>query len=232
MKKILVLFVLLSSFHFFAQEKIYYTEDFRELPNKNGATYYSTYEKIKDGIQRKTYFLDGLIRNSDQFSNLKRKIRNGTSETWYNSGSKKTVALYIKDKLEGIQTGYYENGSVKRIENFENNKFIDGKCFDENGTEITFFEYYVKPKFPGGINEFYKYVAKNFKSPNSAKGKIKIAFVVETDGSLKDFKITEGLNYDMNVEALRILFNSPLWIPGKLDGEDAPVTFSLPITIR
>jgi hypothetical protein len=46
----------------------------------------------------------------------------------------------------------------------------------------------------------------------------KVDFVVEIDGTLKDFKIIEGLS-DMNVEALRVLF-SPLWIPGKVDGKD------------
>jgi antitoxin component YwqK of YwqJK toxin-antitoxin module len=130
MKKLLVLFLFLSSFHFYAQEKTYYTEDFTELPNIDGATYYSTYEKTKEGTQRKTYYIDGTIKNSDQFSNLKRKVRNGSAESWYKSGGKKTVALYIKGKQEGIQTRYYENGQVKRTENFKNNKFIVGKCFD------------------------------------------------------------------------------------------------------
>jgi hypothetical protein len=232
MKKLLILFVLLISVTFYSQKKIYYTEDFKKLPTPQGATYYSTYEDSENGTHRKTYYLDGSIKNSDQFSNLKRKIRGGYAKTWYKSGGKKTVAFYVKDKLEGIQTGFYENGQVKRSETFENNEFIDGKCFDENGTEIAFFPYYVKPEFPGGIKEFYKYVGKNFKSPNSAKGQIKVAFVVQIDGTLKDFKIIKGLNSDMNVEALRVLFNSPLWIPGKVDGKAARVKFSIPLTVN
>lgn len=232
MKKLLFFFVLLSSVTFYSQKKVYYTEEFKELPTPQGATYYSTYEESENGTHRKTYYLDGSIKNSDQFSNLKRKIRDGYAKTWYKSGGKKTVAFYVKDKLEGIQTGFYENGQVKRSETFENNKFIGGKCFDENGTEIAFFPYRINPVFPGGMTAFYKYVGENFKAPNSAKGRIKVNFVVEIDGALRDFKVTEGLNYAMNVEALRVLFNSPPWIPGKIDGEDAPVTFSLPITIR
>ncbi len=232
MKKILVLFVLLHSFHLFAQEKIYYTEDFKELPNIDGATYYSTYENSKEGTLRLTYYLDGTIRNSHQFSNFRKRILNGTSSNWDKNGNKESVLLYVKGKKEGIQTLYYENAQVKRIEDYHNDDFIDGSCFDENGTEIAFFPYYVKPEFPGGIKEFYKYVAKNFKSPNSAKGRIKVDFVVEIDGTVKDFKIAEGLNYDMNVEALRVLFNSPQWIPGKVDGKDARVKYSIPITIK
>jgi hypothetical protein len=90
------------------------------------------------------------------------------------------------------------------------------------------FSYYIKPEFPG--IKFYKYVGENFKSPNSAKGQIKVAFVVQIDGTLKDFKI-KGLNYDMNVEALRVLFNSPCG-SGKVDGKAARVKFSIPLTIN
>jgi hypothetical protein len=36
----------------------------------------------------------------------------------------------------------------------------------------------------------------------------------------------------MNVEALRVLFNSPLWIPGQIDGKDSRVEYSIPLTIK
>lgn len=232
MKKLLLLFVLFCSVQFFAQEKVYFTEDFKELPSADNAIYYTIYEDSQEGTLRTTYYLDNTLFSKDHFSNYKKRILNGTSEKWYKNGAKEMLAIYIKGKQEGIQTRYFENGQVKRTENYNNGEFVGGKCFDENGTEIAFFPYYVKPEFPGGINEFYKYVGKNFKSPNSAKGKIKVGFVVEIDGSLKDFIILEGLNYHMNVEALRVLFNSPLWIPGKVDGRDARVKFSIPITIR
>jgi hypothetical protein len=39
------------------------------------------------------------------------------------------------------------------------------------------------------------------------KDKEKVDFVVEIDGTLKDFKIIEGLNYE-EFETLRVLFNS------------------------
>jgi antitoxin component YwqK of YwqJK toxin-antitoxin module len=45
----------------------------------------------------------------------------------------------LERQTEGIQTTYYENSQVKRLENYKNGEFIDGKCFDETGTEIVFF---------------------------------------------------------------------------------------------
>jgi hypothetical protein len=55
------------------------------------------------------------------------------------------------------------------------------------------------------------------------KGRIKINFVVEIDGTLRDFEVIEVLNYAMNIQALRVLFNSQSWIPGKIDGKEAPI---------
>ncbi|WP_367753986.1 energy transducer TonB [Flavobacterium sp. WC2430] len=232
MKKNIILFVLFMSLASYGQKKVYYTEDFKEQASAKDATYYSTFQESKDGTQRTTYYLDATIRNSDQFSNLRKHILNGESVNWYKNGNKESILLYTKGKQEGIQTRYYENGQIKRTENYKNDEFIDGKCFDQNGLEIAFFPYYVKPEFPGGMQEFYRYIGKNFKSKNNAKGLIKVDFVVEIDGSLRDFKIKEGLNYDMNLEALRVLFNSPLWIPGKVEGKDSRVKYSIPITIK
>jgi antitoxin component YwqK of YwqJK toxin-antitoxin module len=232
MKKLLLLFVLLSSVTFYAQKKVYFTEDFKELPSADNAIYYTIYEDSPEGTLRTTYYLDNSLFSKDHYSNYKKRILNGTSERWYKNGAKEMLTIYVKGKQEGIQTRYFENGQIKRTENFKNGEFVDGKCFDENGSEIEFFPYYVKPEFPGGMKDFYKYIVKNFKSPNSARGKIKVEFVVELDGDLTDFKIIEGINYDMNVEAVRVLFDSPEWIPGKIDGKDARVKFSLPITIQ
>ena len=52
MKTFFTSLILLISFHVFAQKKIYFTEDFKELPNAEKAKYYSIYEKKdKETIQ-------------------------------------------------------------------------------------------------------------------------------------------------------------------------------------
>jgi len=76
----------------------------------------------------------------------------------------RNLFIVFKRKQDRIQTRYYENGQIKRTENYKNDEFIDEKCFDQYGLEIAFFPYYVKPEFPGGIQEFYRYIGKSFKS--------------------------------------------------------------------
>lgn len=232
MKKLIVVITLLLNTSFYGQEKTYYTEDFKELPSADNAIYYSTHEDFNGGTQRKTYYIDGTIKNSAQFSNIKKGTREGISETWFKNGVKESVTLYKKNKLEGTQTRYYESGKVKRTEKYENDSFINGTCYDENGNEIDFFPYFVRPEFPGGLSQFYKHVARSFKVPNNTKGTIKVKFVVQVDGTVSDFEILKGLNQEMNAEALRVLLQSPAWIPGKVDGKVARISHSIPITIR
>lgn len=92
----------------------------------------------------------------------------------------------------------------------------------------------VKPEFPGGIEKFYKYVGKNFNVPEveGLKGKIFVTFVVEKDGSLTDIKVLRDVGYGTDKEALRVLKNSPRWVPGEQNGKKIRVLYSLPITIQ
>ncbi len=91
-----------------------------------------------------------------------------------------------------------------------------------------------KPSYPSGIEEFYKFFSTNYKVPGDFKGngKIYITFMVETDGSLSEFKILRDLGFGTGEEAIRVLKISPKWIPGKEDGKDVRMQFSLPIAIQ
>jgi len=92
----------------------------------------------------------------------------------------------------------------------------------------------VKPEFPGGYEEFYKFIAKNYKTPNVAglKGKIYVTFVVEKDGSLDEIRVLRDIGYGTGKEAIRVLELCPKWLPGEQDGKKVRCTYSLPISIE
>lgn len=91
-----------------------------------------------------------------------------------------------------------------------------------------------KPEFPGGLNEFYKYIAENYKVPKvkGLEGKVYVTFVIEKDGSTTDIKVLRDIGHNTGEEAIRVLANSPKWIPGEQFGRKVRVQFSLPITIN
>lgn len=94
-----------------------------------------------------------------------------------------------------------------------------------------------EPEFPGGLEEFYKFIGKNFKMPAEASkskinGKVEMSFSVEKDGTLSDFKIEKDLGFGLGEEAIRVLKLSPKWIPASKEGTPVKVLYSLPITIQ
>lgn len=92
----------------------------------------------------------------------------------------------------------------------------------------------VQPDFPGGIEKFYKFVGKNYQTPEEEglKGKVFVSFVVEKDGSLTDIKVIRDIGYGTGKEAIRVLKSCPKWTPGEQNGKKVRVLYSLPISIQ
>lgn len=92
-----------------------------------------------------------------------------------------------------------------------------------------------QPSFPGGMANFYKYLAVNCKFPAEAlakniNGKVFMTFTVEMSGELSDIEVIKGLGYGTDEEAIRLLMNSPRWSPGIRDGKPVRVKYNIPIT--
>jgi protein TonB len=92
----------------------------------------------------------------------------------------------------------------------KSNKSIDLIYPDNNGIEIV-------PQFRGGNKAFSKYVKGNLKWPTGTKheGRVILTFFIEKDGRLTNAKVTRSLYPLYDAEALRVIRNSPRWIPGK-----------------
>lgn len=91
-----------------------------------------------------------------------------------------------------------------------------------------------KPEFPGGINEFYKLIAKNYQTPDVSglKGTVIVSFVIEKDGSLTELKVLKDIGYGTGEEAIRVLKMSPLWKPAHQLGEPVRCSYTIPIKIN
>ncbi|MBE8727873.1 energy transducer TonB [Flavobacterium hungaricum] len=92
------------------------------------------------------------------------------------------------------------------------------------------------PEFPGGIQNFYNYVGKNFHRPELDEEKtlrVYVSFIVERDGSLTDIVVKNDPGYGMGKEAIRVLKSlKTKWSPGMLDGKAVRTAYNLPITIK
>lgn len=90
------------------------------------------------------------------------------------------------------------------------------------------------PAYPGGVSAFYRYVSENIHYPEQAlrigvSGKVFVKFVVEKDGRPSQVEVLKGIGAGCDEEAVRVIQNSPKWIPGKQRGRPVRVYMTLPI---
>lgn len=94
----------------------------------------------------------------------------------------------------------------------------------------------IKPKYPEGMEGFYKFVIKNFQQPNKEGlyGKVVPTFIVEKDGSISNIKILKDVGYGSGDEAIRVLKKSGKWIPALINGHKVRsfASFSINIDTR
>lgn len=94
-----------------------------------------------------------------------------------------------------------------------------------------------QPSFPGGPGEMMSWISNHLKYPaiaaeNGIEGKVIVQFVVGKNGAIRDANIVRALNPSCDKEALRVVNSMPRWIPGKQNGKEVSVKFTLPITFR
>lgn len=103
----------------------------------------------------------------------------------------------------------------------------------KNSKVFTAVEKY--PEFPGGLDAFYHFLAKNTRYPAEARnkgiqGRVIIRFIVETNGALSNIKVVRGVDPSIDNEALRVLELSPKWIPGTQNGRAVRTLYTVPIS--
>ncbi|MDD3355942.1 MAG: energy transducer TonB, partial [Dysgonamonadaceae bacterium] len=84
------------------------------------------------------------------------------------------------------------------------------------------------PEFPTGEEGLGRFLSEFIQYPVRAKqegiqGRILCAFIVRKDGTISNLEIVNGLDNELDNEALRVLSMMPKWTPGKNNNETVSV---------
>ena len=99
----------------------------------------------------------------------------------------------------------------------------------------------VKPAYPGGIDNFYRFIAKTMHYPatafkNGIEGTVYVEFVIDATGNIaaESIVVKKGVHKSLDNEAVRVFNLSPAWSPGLLTAHGPPVATKMivPITFR
>jgi len=148
---------------------------------------------------------------------------------------------FVKSKgsiLNGLKEGEWQgtpNDSVTYVCTYSKGNSISGTSHTKSGKEYHFAKDIILPEYKGGMAKFYKYLGQNIHYPrvakeNNVQGKVFLTFFIEKDGRLTDINILRGIGSGCDEEALRVLKESPNWLPGYEYGMPVRVKYNVPIS--
>ncbi len=129
----------------------------------------------------------------------------------------------VVDKIKDLPTDSIETLlKEKHLETAQNEERTDGVIIDSI------------PHYPGGISSFMKWLDSTLVYPpacirNKVEGTVVVAFIIDTDGHMKDPRIVKGAHRQLNNEALRTLHMMKPWKPAQKHGRAVKAQVTLPI---
>ncbi|NVO19115.1 MAG: energy transducer TonB [Bacteroidetes bacterium] len=106
---------------------------------------------------------------------------------------------------------------------------------EESKPVFTFVE--EQPSFVGGDDARLKFIAQNIEYPkqaieNSIQGTVYVSFIIDSKGKVTDVKVLRGIGGGCDEEAIRVVKMMPAWHPGKNNGKEVRVQYSMPVSFK
>lgn len=94
------------------------------------------------------------------------------------------------------------------------------------------------PEFEGGMEGLISFLRENVKYPQEAidadvQGYVLVQFKVTKTGEVEDIAVKRSVHPSLDAEAIRVIkATSGKWTPGKVDGQNVSVQYSLPVSFK
>ena len=93
------------------------------------------------------------------------------------------------------------------------------------------------PRFPGGDRALMQWLSDHINYPEDAtkshiQGRVIVRFVIETDGSINNVELVQGVHPSLDKEAIRVIESMPQWVPGTQNGKLVAVYYTIPIVFK
>lgn len=199
-------------------ERIYYASGkmFSEKYFKKG----KLTENLPDSI-RKIY---GNMVLTPVMMNRFIRTPEGKYTEWYENGNVRREINYLSGKRNGQVLFYWEDGTPRRNDLFENGVLVHGNCFDNKGRTVEYFELDKKASFPGGKKAMIDFLSSNLNYPekalkNKIEGTVEVRFQLDPTGLIVSSMVDKHIDKDLEYEAIRLVRSMPAWHPEYKDGQ-------------
>lgn len=231
------------------EKESYYVFDSKWNGSSIDSAKYMIYvKKINDtAFQWNYYNFTGSLINVETYKDPDGKILNGFIAYYDSKGIIDSSGYTLNGKKDGtwyfytdtisiwLQKDYADGVLIKTIDLEEKRK----KEALEKKVPSGFDSVDKEANLKGGTKEWIKYLQKNLSFPDRAlslrkNGQVKIGFVVDTTGILRNPFIIKSVEFSLDKEAIRLIEDAPKWEPALQNGKKVkayrrqPITFMSP----
>ena len=188
------------------------------------------------------YYTWGPLVKSQSFADHDGSMLNGRSSLYNKTGNLDSTGIYDHGKKNGTFFKYhtYSKDSMRVVMQYDymQDSLVKTKDLTKDSANNKFTDTSSKEsEFPGGLAKWNDYLQHTLKYPERAinkeiQGQVKIIFVVDTDGKIKDPYIYRSVEYSLDQESLRVISNSGNWNPAFQDGVNKKSYKIMPINFR
>ena len=244
LKKLLLSTILIITFqNLQAQDKIVkYYDSTWIVTTKNEAYFYTVFVK-QDSVYNGESFYKASNNKYSEFSSYDTTFTSfkGRLVRYSETGIIQDSSFYYDDGVKQYHYHYYPNGKLRAsyIYNPKTKKDVQ-KGYDEKGKTIADFKFIKEAEFPGGIENWQKFLISNIKTKipikrGAGKGSyiVIVRFKIGKDGVIFNIEPETNFGFGMEEEVMRVIKKSPKWSPEislnqiEIAEKRQPVTFEI-----
>ncbi len=189
-------------------------------------------------FERLDYKMSAPLIKLRTYSDSNLSVLQGRYMEYRTSGELHIIGEYNNNLKEKEWYYYDETGKQNLIETYKAGELITSKIPDTSKKKdsITYKDER-EAQFKSGKNEWNKYLQENLKTEvglSSLKGgTVRVFFTINTDGKLSNISLKKSVEFVLDEEVLRVVRNSPPWMPAFQNGKTVrayrvqPITFSV-----
>jgi len=199
-------------------------------------------KSIRQGNYQKLGYKDAVLINGFYKNGLKDSI---WTEYQWGGKNRKSIGTYSADNKVGVWEFYDYRGELEQKYDYTKNEIVYFTLEDKErdkefrvikGSDTTKTKLDRPPLYIGGSALMFETIFKSIQYPQQARengisGKVYITFTVDNNGKTSTHRVTKGIGYGCDEEALRVVKEIPdNWFPGLMSGQAVNVEYILPIS--
>ncbi len=243
MRTVLVFFALFISVSGFAQKILgaAMADDNGITNDQKKAKFLVVEKQINDStFEKLNYNFSGPMINRATFKDKALTILNGDYADYHTNGYLATTGQYNNNKKDGLWYLYDDTAKVITQYTFHLDTLlstIDTDSLDKASKKIkqdTTGE--IEASYKGGNAKIRSLISSNFKVPQRTftlhkDGSVKIRFVIDTAGDVKDIAVLQSVEFAFDEEAMRVISLMKKWNPASDKGKKVKAYRIQPIAI-